>query len=50
MPCACSVGKKSATGTKYTVKYSTGATYKTYSNKVEADAAAKRIGGKVSTS
>jgi hypothetical protein len=45
MACACSAGKK-----KYTVLYSSGKTYKVYSTKVEAEAAAKRVGGTVKVS
>jgi hypothetical protein len=46
MPCACQAGKKDA-GKKYTVKKPNGMTYKVYSNKLEADAAAARVGGRV---
>jgi hypothetical protein len=48
MACAC--GSKSSKSTKYTVSYSNGKTYKVYGTKVEADAAALRIGGKVKAS
>ncbi len=48
MPCACNAGRKNA-GTKYAVKKPDGSTYKVYATKLEADAAAKRVGGKVVT-
>jgi hypothetical protein len=47
MACACNAGK---TAKKYTVVKPNGETYKVYSNKIEADAAAKRVGGKVKAS
>jgi hypothetical protein len=46
MGCACNA-KPSAKATKYTVIKPSGQTYKTYSTKIEAEAAAKRVGGKV---
>lgn len=44
--CNCTKNKP-ATGTTYTVKYANNTTYKVYSSKLEADAAALRVGGKV---
>lgn len=41
MPCNCNSDRK------YVVRYKSGLMYKTYGTKVEADAAAKRIGGNV---
>jgi hypothetical protein len=46
MACSCTKGSTKAT-TKCTVKKPNGQTYKTYNNKMEADAAAKRVGGTV---
>ncbi len=45
MACACNAGKTPAK--KYTVLKPNGSVYKTYSSKIEADAAAKRVGGTV---
>jgi hypothetical protein len=45
MPCAC--GKDKNASKTYTVLKGNGSIYKTYSNKLEADAAAARIGGRV---
>lgn len=46
-PCACNANKKDAPGKKYKVIKQNNTTYKVYNNKLEADAAAKRVGGKV---
>lgn len=40
-PCACNAGKK------FTVLRPNGTTYKTFTTRVEADAAAQRVGGTV---
>jgi hypothetical protein len=48
MPCNC--GGKSTKATKYIVSYSSGKTYKVYGTRIEAEAAAKRIGGNVKVS
>lgn len=45
MACACNANKTA--GKKYTVLKPNGQVYKTYTTKIEADAAAKRVGGKV---
>ncbi len=45
MPCACAT--KDKTAKKYTVLKPNGSIYKTYTSKVEADAAAARVGGRV---
>lgn len=47
MPCACNAKDKNAAGKKYTVKKPNNTVYKVYTNKIEAEAAAKRVGGKV---
>lgn len=44
---ACSCTKSSKTPASYTVIKPGGGTYKTYSTKLEAEAAAARIGGTV---
>jgi hypothetical protein len=49
MPCNCSK-KNSTTGLTYTVKYPNGSVYKVYTSKIEADAAALRVNGRVVTS
>ena len=46
MACNCTKSNKTKTPS-YTVVYSNGKTYKTYSSEIEAKAAATRIGGKI---
>ena len=52
MACACNAKKDKAAGAiakPFTVKKPNGTTYGKFSTKIEAQAAAKRIGGKCST-
>lgn len=49
MACSCTK-KNNQPGLTYIVKYSNGNVYKTYTSKIEADAAALRVGGRVVTS
>lgn len=46
---ACSCSTKKGAGLTYKVVKQNGSTYKVYSNKTEADAAALRVGGRVVT-
>jgi len=43
----CNCTKTKPAATTYTVKYPNGSTYKVYSSKLEADAAALRVSGTV---
>ena len=47
MACSCTKSSTATADKKYTVLKSDGSKYKTYKTRLEADAAARRVGGTV---